>query len=210
MQKPTRAQLTICINSVPACELDPAQSGAEKPSSSQASAHRNTTIPPVQHSERLGCYKLQAHTEAKWKYRKRMSGLTAPSNTKHCRNHRLLFPWEDWGSSISCLFNTTLHCSQYLGASIAPNAQLETKNKYILMHEYVLWVVREQPSVPYTHTSVFASTLCLMGFGKKIGGRTKEDNSSLNHNQIYIHTLSATRGKGYILLSVSISSLLQN
>lgn len=78
------------------------------------------------------------------------------------------------------------------------------------MHEYVLWVVCEQPSVPYTHTSVFATTLCLMSFRKNISGKTKEDNSSLNHNQIYIHTLSATRGKGYILLLVPISSLLQN
>lgn len=182
--------------------MDPAQSGAEKPSSSQASADRNTTIPPVQCSERLGCHKLQGQTEAKWKYRKRMSGLTPPSIPSTAGTIKCCFPWEDWGSSISCPFNTTLYCKQYLGATIAPNAQLEKKT------HIGAWIC--VMGGPVHHTSVFATTLCLKSFRKNIGGRTKEDNSSLSHNQIYIHTLSATHyGKGCILLLASISSLLR-
>lgn len=87
-------------------------------------------IPPGQGRERLGWYRLQGHTEAKF-----ISENQAPLPSQAPQEpSSAVFPGKTEVTVF--LFNTALYCTQYLGASIAPSAQLE--RKHTLAQECVL------------------------------------------------------------------------
>lgn len=83
--KATRAQLIICIKSVPASAARPCTKPSSQAEVTPASGSRVHSCSPVRCSERLGWHNLPG--QAKRKHRKSMPAPSPPSSTKHCRNY---------------------------------------------------------------------------------------------------------------------------
>lgn len=125
--KATRAQRMICKRSVPASVAGPCTKQSRK---GKFIPGQGTTecpaIPPVRGRERLGWDRLQGHIEAKGYFRKSHPLQPFLPSQAPQEPSSAVFPGKTEVTVF--LFNTALYCEQYLGASIAPSAQLERKH----------------------------------------------------------------------------------
>lgn len=128
--KATRAQMMICKKSVPASVAGPCTKQSRKGEFIPGQGPQNAQLFPQGRQGEAGVVQAPRTHRSKVYFRK---SSPLPSQAPQ-EPSSAVFPGKTEVTVF--LFNTALYCTKYLGASIAPSAQLE--RKHTLAQECVL------------------------------------------------------------------------